>query len=332
MYNKFFGLDKNPFNMTPDPAFLFLTAQHREALAGLWYAVLEKKGFLVLTGDAGTGKTTLVSKVLQNFPPELVRPILILNPSLSPAEFLEMTLLDAGMQKVPESKAQRLASFHSILLEGHQAGTATALFVDEAHKLSLELLEEIRLLGNFEYADEKLLQILLVGQDELNTLLERDDLRQFKQRIALRISIGRLSQAETGQYIEYRWTKAGGMSKPPFTPDAIASVYACSSGIPRVINVLCDNALMIAYGEGHESVTLASVTSAARDLYLIGHGHPVPVIPAYRPVPVEKDSELLHLEPIHMKTLERYGSESEQSSLLRRWAGKLGLFHRVTEV
>ena len=167
MYNEFFGLRKKAFNMTPDPAFLFLTAQHREALVGLTYAVMDCKGFVVLTGDAGTGKTTLLARVLQNVPAAKLQSSVILNPTLTPAEFLELIMLDFGIRKVPHSKARRLGMMQRLLLEGHREGRIAALVIDEAHKLSPEVLEEVRLLGNFEFGDQKLLQILLAGQNEL---------------------------------------------------------------------------------------------------------------------------------------------------------------------
>ena len=200
MYKPFFGLRKSPFNMTPDPEFLYLTQQHREALAGLTYAVLARKGFVVLTGDAGTGKTTLVTRVLQHLPPSSVQTSVISNPTLTPAEFLEATLLDFGFTDVPDSKAQRIARLQNFLLQGHREGKVSALIVDEAHKLTPELLEEIRLLGNFESADEKLLQVALVGQGELDELLDRDQLRQFKQRIAVRLSMSPISGTDIAQY------------------------------------------------------------------------------------------------------------------------------------
>ena len=230
MYNEFFGLKRNPFNMTPDPSLLFLTRQHREALAGLSFAILEKKGFVVLTGDAGTGKTTLLTKMLKSIPSGQAQFSLILNPKLTPSEFLEMVLLDFGISSIPRSKPQRLACLQTFLLEGEAAGKSTVLIVDEAHQLSAELLEEIRLLGNFENPDQKLLQVVLVGQSELDEVLDREDLRQFKQRIALRLSIDALSKGEIEQYIRYRWSKAGATLAAPFSEEAILAIGKWSRG------------------------------------------------------------------------------------------------------
>src|SRR5882724_2031209 len=164
MYTESFGLRKKPFSLTPDPEFLFLTEQHREALVGLTGAILQRRGFVVLTGDAGTGKTTLLARVLQFLPASRLQFSVILNTTLTPSEFLELALLDFGVTNVPPSKAQRLWKLKNLLLQGEREGKVSALIVDEAHKLSPEVLEEIRMLGNFEEADEKLLQILLVGQ------------------------------------------------------------------------------------------------------------------------------------------------------------------------
>ena len=173
-----------------------MTAQHREALAGLTYAILARKGFVVLTGNAGTGKTTLLTRILEHLPANRIQFSVIVNPSLTPAEFLEATLMDFGFADIPQSKAQRIALLQGFLWKGNREGKITAMIVDEAHKLSLEVLEEIRLLGNFESANEKLLQIVLVGQSELDGLLNRESLRQFKQRISLRLAIAPLTREE----------------------------------------------------------------------------------------------------------------------------------------
>ena len=325
MYNAFFGLHKKPFNMTPDPDFLFLTVRHREALVGLTYAILDRKGFVVLTGDAGTGKTTLLARVLQNVPAAKMQSSVILNPTLTPAEFLELVLLDFGVREVPVSKARRLALMQRLLVEGQKAGKVSTLIIDEAHKLSLDVLEEVRLLGNFEHGDQKLLQILLVGQNELSDLLERDDLRQLKQRIALRFTIDPLSREVVDQYIRFRWTLAGGAEELPFTPEAVTQIGYGSRGIPRVINAVCDNALMLAFSEASSLVEERHVREAVKDLKLhLPDAAPATVpasVPAAAPPPVVV--EPMALEPLRLRTLERYGNGNGAShSFFGRWAGR----------
>jgi general secretion pathway protein A len=268
MYNQFFGLNKAPFNMTPDPALLFMPPQHREALAGLTYAILNRKGFAVLIGDAGTGKTTLLARTLQYLQQSTIRSSVILNPTLTANEFLEMTLLGFGIRDISSSKAQRLMRLHQMLEADHAANRVAVLIIDEAHKLSPELLEEVRLLSNFELTDQKLLQIVLIGQDELGDVLNQDRLRQLKQRIAVRIAIGPLAQGEVEQYIRYRWTRCGGPPTLPFLPDAIEAIAAWSQGIPRLINAICDNALTGAFGQGLKAIQASDVLEVARDLDL----------------------------------------------------------------
>lgn len=320
MYYHFFGLSKNPFGMTPDPGFLFLTPQHREALAGLTYAIVGQKGFLVLTGDAGTGKTTLLARVLQHLPVSRIQSSVILNPSLTSAEFLEMTLLNFGITDIPVSKAQRLTKLQQLLMRADSNKKISALIVDEAHKLSLEVLEEIRLLGNFEQSDHKLLQILFLGQTELADLLNRPDLRQLKQRIAARFTIGPLAPAEVGQYIQYRWTKAGG-AQMPFTPEAVHSIALHSRSIPRIINAICDNALIIAFGESVQVVGETHVRHACADLDLQvsgnGSGSLTASTPGGSPAPTPA--------PGAMPRLERYDRPRNGQSLFAKWAGKLRL-------
>jgi general secretion pathway protein A len=324
MYNQFFGLRKSPFSLTADPEFLYLTAQHREALAGLTYGVLGRKGFVVLTGDAGTGKTTLVAKVLEQFSSTRIRSSVLVNPTLTPAEFLEAILLNFGHADVPASKAQRLMQLQALLLKSREEGKISALIVDEAHKLSPEVLEEIRLLGNFELANEKLLQIALLGQSELDELLNREHLRQFKQRVALRLSIAPLSAADVAQYIRYRWMKAGGI-EPPFSVEAVRCIARVSRGIPRVINVICDNAMMHAFGESSVSVELRHVSAVCVDLCLREpagqQDAPTQLAPLITSAPPANDYPL--------KTLERYSTTHAKSSRLARFAGKLGFAHRI---
>jgi len=342
MYTEFFGLQKLPFNLTPDPEFLFLSPKHREALAGLTYAILDRKGFVVLTGDAGTGKTTLLSSVVSQLPTGKVLSSILLNPTLTPSEFIELLMLDFGITDIPASKAQRLWALQGFLLEAYRKDRTAILVIDEAHKLSAEVLEEIRLLGNYEYGPDKFLQIVLLGQCELDDLLERHDLRQFKQRIALRLYIDPLTAGETAAYIRFRWAKAGGTGEPPFSPDATEGVVRWSGGVPRLINSLCDSALLMAYGDACSSVGLHYIRDAAMNLALIpslaAPNVPAPPIVTTAPAeavsipklgPVEvpprrnTDSDLSEIDN-DIPTLAGYGLARKNSSILKRLAGKLG--------
>jgi len=336
MYTEFFGLQRLPFNLTPDPGFLFLPLKHREALAGLTYAILERKGFVVLTGDAGTGKTTLISSVLNRLPHDRVESSIVLNPTLTASEFLEGVLLDFDIPDVPTSKAQRLWKLQEFLARVHHENRYAVLVIDEAHKLSLEVLEEIRLLGNFEGATGKFLQILLLGQSELDEVLNRHDLRQFKQRVALRLYIDRLNPSEVQQYIQFRWAKGEAKGAPPFTADALAGIVQWSQGIPRLINSICDTALLMAFGDESPVVGLNYVRAAATNLALTdAPGALMPVTHSgaslieRNGIPAER-SEQPHLldEFPHqgrLPTFAGYGESKANSSLLKRLAEKFGI-------
>jgi len=319
MYKDLFGLQKLPFNLTPDPAFLFLPPKHREALAGLTYSILERRGFVVLTGDAGTGKTTLINSVLSRLPADRVESSIILNPTLTATEFLESVLLDFDISDVPASKAQRLWKLQEFLARTHHQNRYAVLIIDEAHKLSPEVLEEVRLLGNFESTAEKFLQILLLGQSELDDVLKRQDLRQFKQRIALRLYIDPLNPSETSQYIRFRWAKAGGRDDPPFTPDALAAIIQCAQGIPRLINSVCDSALLMAYADESPLVGSNYVRAAAANLAMADSSGFIP--------PVAND--LFEAETLIQRDSggnpPPYGDPKANSSLQRRLAEKFGL-------
>ena len=344
MYKDFFGLEQLPFNLTPDPSFLFLPPKHREALAGLTYAILERRGFVVLTGDAGTGKTTLINSVLSRLPAERVESSIVLNPTLTAPEFLETVLLDFDVAAVPQSKAQRLWKLQELLARVHQENRLAVLVIDEAHKLSLEVLEEVRLLGNFESPTGKYIQIILSGQSELDDLLNRHELRQFKQRIAMRLYIDRLSPGEVQQYIAYRWTKAGGRDTPPLTRDAIAGVTQWSQGIPRLINSICDSALLMAFGDESPLVGLNYVRAAAVNLALADSASRAPLARPITTSLIEKHGAA-HLaaaadasddapaftsasnKDLSFSTLAHYGDPKPNSSLLKRLAEKFGLPH-----
>ena len=268
MYRSFFHLDKRPFSLTADPHFLFLTPEYCEALAALSFAVLARKGFAVLVSDAGMGKTTLLATLRQELPTAEVQISAILNPLLSPAEFLEMTLMEFGHTTIPASKAQRISLFHQTLLKNHAAGKTSVLLVDEAQKLSPEVLEEVRLLSNFENSEQKLLQIVLAGQKELQETLDRADLWQLKQRISLWITIPPLTSVEVQEYIQHRWERAGAKERHPFEPKALIEIADISGGIPRLVNTVCDCSLILAFADAKRQVDLQDVRDASRDLRL----------------------------------------------------------------
>lgn len=331
MYKEFFQLDQLPFNLTPDPSFLFLPPKHREALAGLTYAILERKGFVVLTGDAGVGKTTLINSVLSRLPADRIESSMLINPTLTPSEFLEGVMLDFDMRDVPPSKAQRLWKLQEFLARVHSENRLAVVVVDEAHKLSLELLEEIRLLGNFESATGKFLQILLSGQSELDDLLNRNELRQLKQRVAMRLYIDRLTPADVGRYIVFRWQKAGGR-EAPFTADAVDGVAQWSLGIPRLINSLSDSALLMAYADESPLVGLNYVRAAALNLALVEPAASAASIPATVPPLIETSAQTQRAgraldDDLALPTFLHYGEAKQNSSLLKRLAERFGLPH-----
>src|SRR5215467_6094146 len=244
----FFGLQQKPFNPTPDPRFLYPSPGHREALAQLLYGVQEHKGFILLTGEIGTGKTTLLRTLLSRLEGNCASAF-IFDTTLPFEGILEYMLEDLGVAKPGESHVQRLISLNNFLIERRRAGQNTVLALDEAQNLSLEALEQIRLLSNFETETEKLLQILLVGQPELLDKLDRPELRQLKQRIGLRYRILPLAAEETRDYIRTRLRIAGASDLGLFSDAAITRIAEYSGGIPRLINTLCDHCLLIGYAD-----------------------------------------------------------------------------------
>ena len=240
MYLSFYRLKEQPFNLTPDPRFLFLTAGHREALAQLVYGVEQGKGFIVLTGEVGTGKTTLLQALLQKLDPSTAVAY-VYNSTLPFDGLLEYALEDLGLSARGSTQAQRLFALNEFLIERRRKGLKTVLVIDEAQNLSPETLEQVRLLSNFETPTAKLLQILLVGQPELMKKLQLPELRQLRQRIGLRCVIGPLTQDETREYIRTRLHIAGAPDLQLFTDDAIRRIAAYAGGIPRVVSLVCDH-------------------------------------------------------------------------------------------
>jgi len=248
MYKAFYNLKRNPFEITPDPSFLVATKNHNEALAALYYGVRRRKGFVVITGEVGTGKTLLVRCLLQVLNQANVAFAYVFNPRLSATEFLEYVAGDFGLPATGKSKSELLLRLGTHLISRHQKNLTTVLVVDEAHHLSADVLEEIRLLTNLETPQAKLLQILLVGQPELDEKLDSVDLRQLKQRIAMRSHLGALDVEETHGYIHCRLQVAGNQnSSEVFPMETVVEVHRQSRGIPRLINTICENALIHGY-------------------------------------------------------------------------------------
>lgn len=267
MYRELFGLQKDPFRLSPDPSFLFLTDQHREAISGLTLAILQRKGLVVFTGGIGTGKTTLLARVFQFLPASRLQFSLINNPTLTPSEFLELALLEFGLTEIPSGKARRIIKLLNLVVEGRQEGKVSALIVDEAHLLSPQVLEEIYLLGSLEEPEERFLQIVLVGQPELEQSLNREQARQLQNSIGLRMTLGPLAPAEVGEYMRHRWLRAGG-AELPFSPEAIQETALVSQNIPRLINILSDNSLISATADHSSIVQDYHVRQAAESLNL----------------------------------------------------------------
>jgi general secretion pathway protein A len=270
MYKNFYRLKRNPFEITPDPSFLFPTSRHKEALAALYYGVRRHKGFVVLTGEVGTGKTLLVRWLLQLLKGTNVAYAYVFNSRLSSLEFLQFIAGDFGLETLGKTKSDLLLDFARFLVARHQQNLTTVLVVDEAHHLCAEVLEEIRLLTNLETAQQKLLQILLVGQPELDEKLDLLELRQLKQRIALRARLEHLDREETSGYIERRLQLAGAESQAStlFPQYTITEIYRYSRGIPRLINTICENALIIAYARQLPSVPVDIVSEVAKEFRL----------------------------------------------------------------
>lgn len=269
MYKKFFQLQRNPFEISPDPSFLFPTKRHNEALAALYYGVRRRKGFVVMTGEVGTGKTLLVRCLLQLLNHSNVSYAYVFNSRLSALDFLQYVAMDFDIASPGKTKSELLLQLSNFLIARHQKNLTTVLVVDEAHHLSPEVLEEIRLLTNLETAQGKLLQILLVGQPELDQKLDSVELRQLKQRVVLRSYLEPLDTEEAAGYIQRRLQLAGAAQPEALFPrETVARVYRHSRGIPRLINTICENALISAYARQSLMVSADIIDEVAADLRL----------------------------------------------------------------
>ena len=268
LYQTHFGLSQAPFNITPDPSFLYLSASHREGLAQLSYGIRARKGFVVLTGEVGTGKTTLIHALLNDLNGS-AQTALIFSTIVSPADLLRSVCEEFGLVEPKRPLGEihdYLVFLNEFLLESYRKGENCTLIIDESQNLSAEVLESIRLLSNFETSKDKLLQILLVGQPELAVRLNSPELRQLKQRVMLRHHLRALSLQECCEYVSNRLKVAGGGDRTIFTPNALESIHSYSGGIPRIVNVLCDNALLTGYALGRKEVDTGIIREVAEDL------------------------------------------------------------------
>ncbi len=265
MYREFYGLLRSPFEMTPDPAFLHLGETHREGLATLVYGVRSRKGFVLLTGEVGTGKTTLLHSLLAQLD-ENTASAYIFNPTLEPLDFFRVLFDELDVKTPCRSKAEYLLALNHYLIDRLQKNQSALLIIDEAQNLASETLEEIRLFSNVETSTSKLIQILLFGQPELDDKLDSHALRQLRQRISVRWSLGAMSSAETGEYVRHRLSIAAGYESRFFSDAALREVHRRTRGVPRLVNMLCDRSLLAGYAAGARQVSVDIVRGVAKEM------------------------------------------------------------------
>jgi general secretion pathway protein A len=268
MYKAFFGLKQNPFNLSPDPSFFYRSVQHEEALANLIYGVQSRKGFIALTGEVGTGKTTMLECLRDFLHAQKIPFAFVFNSQLTPSQFFEMIAYDFDLKCDHKSKVAVLNTLNERLLERAGLGKTTVLIVDEAHNLEWGVLEEIRLLGNLENRRGKLIQIIISGQPELDRKLDAPEFRQLKQRIALRCALKPFELTDAERYIGSRLSHAGMKEQNVFSLDLIEEIYIRTQGIPRLINLVCENLLLTAFAMESKTATLEMLDEVTGDLRL----------------------------------------------------------------
>jgi general secretion pathway protein A len=270
MYTDYFGFREKPFSITPDPRFFYTNPRYQKAYASLLYGIHERRGFIVLTGEIGTGKTTLLRRLMENMEGH-IRFVFFDNTTLTFEQILDFICQELGLPIRETGRLHKIQMLNRFLLDQLAKGEMVVLLIDEAQNLGEEVLEHLRLLSNLETSTEKLLQIVMVGQPELETKLDRHELRQLKQRIAIQCRLERLDDAEVGPFIHYRLSAVGYKRQQLFAPDAIQEIAYFSKGFPRLINILCDNALLVAYATSQKRITTDIVREAAEDLRMQGH-------------------------------------------------------------
>jgi general secretion pathway protein A len=299
VYCEYYGLIRRPFEVVPDPEFLYMGETHQEGLATLVYGVSSGKGFVLLTGEVGTGKTTLLHALLSRLDANTASAF-IFNPRLEPLDFFRVLFDEFGIEESCRTKAEYLLALNRYLIDRLSKNLPTLLIVDEAQNLSPEMLEEVRLLSNLETPTSKLIQIMLVGQPELLRMLARPELRQLRQRIVLRHHLRPFDEAETANYVQERLRIAGYTGSGIFKRRALKELYRASAGVPRVLNTLCDSALLMGYSRDKRTLGAEEVREAARDLKIPGAADGLP----------ESDEETGAGAP-----------EKKRRGLLARWRG-----------
>jgi len=266
MYKEFYGLKEMPFNITPDPHFLFFSPGHQEAIQHLRYGIAEKKGFIVLTGEVGCGKTTLCRYLLNEIEGKPIETALILNPRVSETQLLQAILRELGVEKIKQSRQECLEQLNTHLLKLIDQGKDIVVIIDESQNMTFQALEHIRLLSNLETNTQKLLQIILIGQPELKEKLQHKSLRQLRQRILVHYDLQPLNREEMEKYVRYRLILAGANGRPEFTKAAMSKIFKHSRGIPRLINNVCDKSLLSAFVKSKDTVTWWDVRRAIKDI------------------------------------------------------------------
>ncbi len=268
MYNAFFGFSESPFSLSPDPAFFYRSEQHEEALANLVYGVQARKGFIVLSGEVGTGKTTMLECLRDYLESQYIEFAFLFNSRINTDQFFEMIAYDLDLPCVRTSKTEVLFALNQLLVEQAQDGRTVVLIVDEAHNLEWEVLEEIRLLGNLENRNGKLMQIILAGQPELDRKLDAPNLRQLKQRIVLRCNLQPFTLRDAVEYMQSRLERAGMPNQEVFSEELMAEIHLRAQGIPRVINAICDNLLLTAFALEERVCTVDMLDEVCKDMRL----------------------------------------------------------------
>jgi general secretion pathway protein A len=268
MYNAFFGFSESPFSLSPDPAFFYRSEQHEEALANLVYGVQARKGFIVLSGEVGTGKTTMLECLRDYLESQYIEFAFLFNSRINTEQFFEMIAYDLDLPCSRTSKTEVLFALNQLLVEQAQDGRTVVLIVDEAHNLEWEVLEEIRLLGNLENRNGKLLQIILAGQPELDRKLDAPNLRQLKQRIVLRCNLQPFTLRDAVEYIQSRLERAGLVDQDIFSEELMAEIHLRAQGIPRVINAICDNLLLTAFALETKTCNTDMLDEVCKDMRL----------------------------------------------------------------